>query len=110
MRRRRFLGYSALSVLLFAGAYLAIERVAGTTATLVLYPPFIAYWLALAVRRLHDQARSALWLLALIVPVLGPLLVGFLLVFVRGTMGDNQYGDDPRVAGRDYLQVRIDAA
>jgi uncharacterized membrane protein YhaH (DUF805 family) len=97
-------------MLLFVVFYLAIERVAGVTATLLLYPPFIAYWLALAVRRLHDQARSAFWLLPLLVPVLGPLFVGYLLLFKRGTGGDNQYGDDPRVVGRDYLQVRTDAA
>ena len=63
--------------------------------------------LSLSVRRLHDQARSAWWLLALIVPILGPLLLAFLLFFKRGTDGSNQYGDDPRRIGRDYLRVAI---
>jgi uncharacterized membrane protein YhaH (DUF805 family) len=109
MRRRQFALNLLLSVLAFAVLFVFIERVAGRAATLMLYPFFFAYWLALMVRRLHDQARSPLWLLALLIPLLGPLLVGWLLLFARGTPGDNQHGDDPRTVGRDYLQVRIDA-
>ncbi len=109
LRRRRYLFTMLLSIALFAMLYVFIERVAGRSATLLLYPFFFAHWLALSVKRLHDQAKSAPWLLALLIPILGPLFVGYLLLFGRGTPGDNQYGDDPRTVGRDYLQVRIDA-
>jgi uncharacterized membrane protein YhaH (DUF805 family) len=91
----------------FAVLFVFLERVAGHASTLVLYPPFFAVALSLLVRRLHDQARSGYWLLALLVPIAGPLLVFFLSVFKRGTIGENQYGDDPRLRGRDYLQVQV---
>ena len=109
LRRRRFALNLLLSALAFVVLFVFIERVIGRGATLAIYPFFFAHWLALAVRRLHDQARSPLWLLALLIPLLGPLLVAYLLLFARGTPGDNQHGDDPRTLGRDYLQVRIDA-
>lgn len=49
---------------------------------------------AVSVRRLHDTARSAWWLLIGFIPLLGPLtLVVFYLL--AGTPGANEYGDDP---------------
>lgn len=105
LRRRSLLWRAMVAGTVFTVLYVFLERVAGPLSTFVLYPPFFAVLLSLSVRRLHDQARSPLWLLALLVPVLGPLLVAFLLVFARGTAGDNQYGEDPRTLGRDYLKV-----
>lgn len=98
---------SLASALAFTVLFVAIDAGIGHGATLLLYPPAFAVWLSLIVRRLHDQARRAGWLLALLVPILGPLLVGLLLLFKRGTEGANQFGDDPRTRGRDYLAVRI---
>jgi len=105
LRRRSLLWRAIVASAVFTVLYVFLERVAGSASTLVLYLPFFAVLLSLSVRRLHDQARSPAWLLALLVPVLGPLLVAFLLVFARGTAGDNQYGEDPRTLGRDYLKV-----
>ena len=107
LRRRTFTWRLLLVVLAFTVAYVFIERMAGRTATLIAYPFFFAAVLSLCVRRLHDQARSAWWLLWVVIPVLGPLVLAALLLLKRGTPGDNQYGDDPRVRGRDYLQVAI---
>jgi uncharacterized membrane protein YhaH (DUF805 family) len=107
MRRRAFLGRLLLAAIAFCVLFVFLERAFGRGSTLLLYPPFFAVLLSLAVRRLHDQARSGWWLLALLVPVLGPLLVGWWLLFARGTAGDNPHGADPRVDGRDYLQVAI---
>jgi uncharacterized membrane protein YhaH (DUF805 family) len=91
----------------FALLFIAIDQLFGRDATLVLYPPFFATLLSLSVRRLHDQARVGGWLLALLVPVLGPLLIVSLLFVRRGTDGENQYGEDPRLVGRDYLTVAV---
>jgi uncharacterized membrane protein YhaH (DUF805 family) len=99
----RLLAASATFIVLFV----FLDRAVGHAATLLLYPPFFAVLACLAIRRLHDQARAGWWLLASIVPVLGPLLLGWWLLLVRGTVGDNQYGPDTRVAGRDYLKVAI---
>ena len=105
MRRRTFLWRSALAGGVFAVLYVFMDRTIGHASTLLLYPLLFAILLSLSARRLHDQARTVGWLLALLVPVLGPLLMFFLLLFKRGTVGENQYGDDPRTRGRDYLQV-----
>ncbi|MEW9624767.1 DUF805 domain-containing protein [Rhodanobacter geophilus] len=107
MGRLAFLWRLAAAATVFVVLFVFLESVAGYASTLVLYPPFFAVLSSLAVRRLHDSARSAWHLLAPIVPVLGPVYLAGLLLFARGTQGDNQYGDDPRSRNRDYLQVSI---
>ena len=51
--------------------------------------------LAIQVRRLHDIERSGWWLLIVLVPLVGGIV---LLVFdlTPGTVGNNRYGKDPR--------------
>lgn len=109
LRRARFFWMALASAIAFATLYLAIDRFSHG-ATLVLYPPAFAVWLSLAVRRLHDQSRRGWWLLWLVVPLAGPLLVAALLLLVRGTPGDNPFGEDPRSEGQDYLSVSIHEA
>ena len=60
---------------------------------------------ALSVKRLHDTGRSGWALLALSVPVLGPLWL-LLQLSRRSVEGSNRYGSDP-VARMDYLKVDI---
>jgi uncharacterized membrane protein YhaH (DUF805 family) len=89
----------------FALLFAALEAGSGHASTLLLYPPF--FWLAfvLAARRLHDRGRSARWLLAAAVPLLGPLWLGVELLLRRGTPGPNPWGSEPRNPPRDYLRV-----
>jgi len=49
---------------------------------------------AVLFRRLHDTDRSAWWLLLVLIPVLGWLVI---LIFncQRGTPGENRFGPDP---------------
>ena len=51
-------------------------------------------YLGVAARRLHDSGRSAWWLLLLLVPIVGWLI---LLVFyiLESQPGDNAYGPNP---------------
>ncbi len=50
--------------------------------------------LAVGVRRLHDTGRSGWWLLLLLVPLVGMIVL--IVWFVRsGTQGANRFGDDP---------------
>ena len=51
--------------------------------------------LALSCRRMHDQDRSAWFLLFGIIPYLGWLVV-IVFMFLPGTSGANRYGPDPR--------------
>lgn len=62
-------------------------------ATLALLLPS----LAVGVRRLHDLDQSGWWLLLLIIPVLGALIL-MLAFFVRDSGPDNQYGPSPKAA------------
>ena len=65
-----------------------VTMVLGVLAALV---PF----LAVQVRRFHDQGKSGWFALLNLIPYVGPLVVlGFMLI--QGEEGDNQFGADPR--------------
>ena len=49
--------------------------------------------LACGMRRLHDSDRSGWYLLLILVPLLGIILLIFFIL--RGTDGDNRFGADP---------------
>jgi len=55
--------------------------------------------LAVTVRRLHDQEKSGLLFLLVLIPLVGPII---LIVFMctEGTPGPNKYGPDPKAAER----------
>ncbi len=105
LRRSTFWGAGILLAGGFVAAFLAVEASIGRPWTLALYP--LSGWLAfvLASRRYHDLDRSACWLLLLVVPILGPLVVGIELLFRRGSRGDNRHGPDPRIRPMDYAVV-----
>jgi uncharacterized membrane protein YhaH (DUF805 family) len=50
--------------------------------------------LGLAVRRLHDTERSGWWLLIVLIPLIG-LLVLLYFFISKGTTGPNRFGEDP---------------
>ena len=54
--------------------------------------------IAAGIRRLHDTDRSGWWLLIVLVPIVGVIV---LIVFfvTQGTQGPNKYGDDPYAGG-----------
>ncbi len=56
--------------------------------------------LAVSVRRLHDIGKSGWWLLLVLIPLIGALV---LLVFavMEGNRGDNRFGPDPKVIEED---------
>ncbi|WP_435928897.1 DUF805 domain-containing protein [Dryocola sp. BD613] len=57
---------------------------------------FLPYW-AVQFRRLHDTDRSAWWLLLLLIPIVGWLVI---LAFncQNGTPGENRFGRDPKLS------------
>ena len=107
LRRRDFLARLIIASAAFVMLFVVLERTAGHASTLLLYAPYFVVLASLAARRLHDQARPAWWLMVVVVPLLGPLVLAWRLLLTRGTRGANQYGDDPRLRGYDYLQVAI---
>jgi uncharacterized membrane protein YhaH (DUF805 family) len=79
-----FIIITVLSTLAYASVVFSV--IGGFYALAVLTPG-----IAVAVRRLHDTGRSGWWLLLMLVP-----LVGFIVLLVffvsEGTPGTNQYG------------------
>jgi uncharacterized membrane protein YhaH (DUF805 family) len=51
--------------------------------------------LAVTVRRLHDTDHSGWWLLIIVVPIVGGLVL-FVFQVLDGTRGDNRFGPDPK--------------
>lgn len=51
-------------------------------------------YIAVQVRRFHDQDMSGLFALFNLIPLLGPILV-LIMMLLEGTQGDNRFGPDP---------------
>lgn len=62
--------------------------------TIIAFLALIVPGIAVGVRRMHDVGRSGWWLLILLVPLVGFILVIYWFV-QRGTVGPNEYGSDP---------------
>jgi uncharacterized membrane protein YhaH (DUF805 family) len=63
-----------------------------------LWLPFILYLfgiVSVAIKRLHDQDMSEVWVLACFVPYLSELFSLIVLGCLKGTGGSNDYGADP---------------
>lgn len=73
---------------------LRIAKEEGLLATIYGLLIFLPYW-AVQFRRLHDTDRSAWWLLLILIPIVGWLII---LAFncQNGTPGENKYGSDPK--------------
>ena len=55
-------------------------------------------FLANKIKRLHDNNKSGWFLIWTLIPILGQLFGLYILVtnwFMRGTIGSNDFGDDP---------------
>jgi uncharacterized membrane protein YhaH (DUF805 family) len=107
LRRRDLVARLLVATAVFVVLFVFLDRIAGYDSTLALYPPYFVVLFSMFARRLHDQGRSAWWLVVTIIPLLGPLILAWRLLLARGSDGANQYGDDPRLRGYDYLQVAI---
>lgn len=59
--------------------------------------------LAVAVRRLHDTDRSGWFFLLSFVPLVSLVMLYF--YFSEGTMGTNNYGDDPKNPSNDIQEI-----
>jgi uncharacterized membrane protein YhaH (DUF805 family) len=83
-------GFTTVTAPGYAGATYVPGIIATVVALVLLVPS-----LAVEVRRLHDTGRSAWWMLLLLVPLVGPIV---LIVFwaLEGQRGDNAHGPDPK--------------
>ncbi len=70
------------------------------TSVLVMVTSIFSLWpgLALSIKRLHDRNKSGTYLLWILLPVINIIFsfwILFQIWFLRGTVGSNNYGDDP---------------
>ncbi|MGL5451717.1 MAG: DUF805 domain-containing protein [Aeromonas sp.] len=85
-------------LLSLVGNLMGADFISGIYSFAVLLPS-----LAVAARRLHDTDRSGWWLLLVLVPLIGALVVLYFMVS-NGQQGPNRFGDDPKAAlGQDAI-------
>ncbi len=72
----------------------ALSSLLGSLLNMLLSLPLLASSLSLSIRRLHDMDKSGWYCFILLLPLFN-LLLGFCLIFFRGTTGANPYGEDP---------------
>ena len=60
--------------------------------------------LAVFVRRLHDVNKSGWFILLILLPVIGWIWL-LVLLFTEGTVGPNQYGEDPKRPYSEFDQI-----
>ena len=84
----------------FIGGLLGLECLLGIIYILLIILP----WLAVSVRRLHDINCSGWLFLIVFIPIVGVLLLLWDLV-KRGTIGPNNYGNDPDGTARPTSTV-----
>ncbi|MDU1890435.1 MAG: DUF805 domain-containing protein [Dysgonomonas sp.] len=93
-------GYFALYILGFVFGMIAealgyiFFGVLGLASLALLIPS-----LAVAVRRLHDTGKSGWMVLVSLIPFIGSIWL-LIMLATEGTVGDNQYGPDPKAAER----------
>ncbi|NVJ66285.1 MAG: DUF805 domain-containing protein [Gammaproteobacteria bacterium] len=106
-RTRRLFYWLKLILLLpsFLIAIYLIETHFSYHASLFIYPLFLWPLLVNAIRRYHDLDKSGWWLLLLVIPILGPLIVFLELGFRKAKVGDNSFGANPRDRSKDYMTV-----
>ncbi|MCZ7564504.1 MAG: DUF805 domain-containing protein [Burkholderiales bacterium] len=93
---------------LIVNSVLALEyKLTGAQGVASLALTLFGLWpiLAVPVKRLHDRARSAWFLLVFLVPVVGPIWLLVEVWFLPGTDGANRFGDVPRDVGLDRRWV-----
>lgn len=106
--QRTFWGAASAAWAMFWIAYVVLDGAGPVDLTRVPAFVLLASLFCLCSKRYHDMDRSAAWLLLLLLPVVGALVVCWELGFRRGTVGANAFGDDPRMARyqqRDYATV-----
>jgi uncharacterized membrane protein YhaH (DUF805 family) len=106
MNRSGFWATSIPFWTLFWVLFFALESSFGPGSTLTLSLVFLISAFFICVRRLHDRDKSAWWMLLLLVPVAGPVFIFIELAMLKGTIGENRFGDDPAQLLNDYLIVK----
>jgi uncharacterized membrane protein YhaH (DUF805 family) len=74
-------------------------RTGGGWLSSIYYLAVLLPLIGVAMRRMHDTNRSGVWILIYLIPCIGWIWF-IVLAAQEGTVGDNQYGPDPKAAER----------
>lgn len=86
----------AIYFILINGLSIIISQLSSFFPNLyILVIPLLFPQLYITIGRLKDMNANPWWSLLTLLP-----LIGFILMFPKGTVGINQYGEDPRVKGK----------
>jgi uncharacterized membrane protein YhaH (DUF805 family) len=90
-RREEFWMFTLFNIIISLGIALIAAPLYLLYSLIVLLPH-----LAVTVRRLHDTARNGWWLLIVLIPLVGPIMI---LVFIAldSDPEENQYGANPKL-------------
>ena len=85
----------------FAGSLVGLEPqtayIGGIgIAAIILLVGIVWFYFSFMIKRLHDQDRSAAWLLLSFIPFIGGITLLVLAAFWPGTEGINRYGSQPQ--------------
>lgn len=93
-QRSQFWWFYLFFIIIYIVAALLDKAVDIPLFTLIATLAFLAPYICVAIRRMHDKDKSGWWLLISFVPIIGVLYLLYLFV-TRGTVGDNRFGPDP---------------
>ncbi|SHJ48847.1 Uncharacterized membrane protein YhaH, DUF805 family [Dethiosulfatibacter aminovorans DSM 17477] len=97
LNRARFFGYGLVLAIIASVFDIIIDSVSNLGVLLVLLVLAIIiaiFELSICVRRLHDIEKSGWYVLLQVIPIVNVILA-LVLIFMKGTDGPNEYGDDP---------------
>lgn len=93
-RRSEYWWFYLFNIIVNVVASVVDSAIGIPIVSIVAFLGLIIPGIAVSVRRMHDVGRSGWWLLILLVPLVGIILVIYWFV-QRGTVGPNEYGADP---------------
>jgi FAD/FMN-containing dehydrogenase/uncharacterized membrane protein YhaH (DUF805 family) len=98
------LTYWTVSIFIWTSFYILffLLNKVSYSATWIIYP--ILFWalISTATKRLHDSNKSGHWLWLILVPVIGPMVLIYLLGFKKGNLLQNHFGKVPGLAPDYY--------
>ncbi len=87
--------YWLASIFMWSNFYVFIKTLNyffGYTSTLLVYPLMLWGILAVSTKRLHDIGLRGRWFNLILIPVLGPIILIYLLAFRKGNPKENNFG------------------